>query len=239
MAFKILIIDDEEKSIEVLRWKLSQTDFNDNIEIIEFLEGKKALQYVKYESFDLVFLDINMPHIDGLEMAGFVKEFKPYAAVIFVTGHDEYHLEALRLSALDYIQKPIHLEALNEALNRFQIYRKGLVYKNNLSSERVAIHLIDGISYLDKKDIYYCSSESNYSYIHLIDGRKILTSKTLKHHENILGDGFFRIHHQYLINLTSVVKYLKGSGGSVELMDGTILPVSRRKKDELLALLGK
>ena len=238
MSFNFIIVDDEEKSIEALKWKISQVDLVEKAKVIGFTKGTEAIHYIKNNSFDLAFLDINMPHITGLELAEIIKEYKPYASVIFITGHDEYHLEALRLSAVDYIQKPFNLTVLKDAIDRFIKFRKSFKYRGSTEQEKIAVHHTDGISYFNKNEILYCSSEGNYSYIHLLNGEKILVSKTLKHQASLLGDDFYRIHHQFLVNLSYITQYKRGSGGSVTLTDGLSLPVSRRKKDELLILLG-
>ena len=238
MSYRILLVDDEAKSLDALEWKISQVEMLRNAKLMRITKSRKALSLIKKQAFDIIFLDINMPYLNGIELADFINEYQQFASIIFTTGYDRYHLDALRQSAVDYLQKPIDIDELKLAVDRFLAYREKLQYDSPDSSVRIAVHDDDGISYILKTDILYCSSMSNYSFIYLKNGRKLLTSRTLKYQQSSLGSSFFRIHNQYLVNLSCISKYHRGSGGSVELIDGTKIPVARRKKEELLVLLG-
>ncbi|NNF35648.1 MAG: response regulator transcription factor [Saprospiraceae bacterium] len=245
---KAIILDDEQKSIDSLQWKVRSIP--SSVEIRKtFTSAQKALSYLNGEDIDLIFLDIDMPEMSGIEFAKVLRDNKINAKIIFVTGHDEYILEALRLAAFDYLLKPVDPEDLKNALDRYfkdppannlnnliaELYRHNKPSEN----EKIALPTSESILYIEKKSICYCASDSNYTGFYLSSGEKILIAKTLGKVEEMLGSGFIRIHNSFIINKEYVSAYHRGTGGSVKLNDGTILPVSKSRKEQVLDSLNK
>jgi len=212
------------------------------VEIIEeAVSVDEAVQKINEGKPDLVFLDIMLQKGTGFDVLDRIetRDFK----LVFVTAYDHYALKAFRFSALDYLTKPIDPDQLKETLERLSTdgNNRDLELKlesfkaNRKSLNRLALHDAQGIHLIRPTEILYCQSQNNYTEFYLSDGRKILVSKTLKDFEDILsGFKFFRVHQSYLINLEEVSQYLKQDGGYVQMSDGSLIGVSRRKKEELL-----
>ena len=159
-------------------------------------------------------------------------------------------IKAIRFSALDYLLKPIDIDELLEAVNRYRLFQHKEQYDRQYASmlknlqtqsgqfEKLAIPTMEGMAFVETKEIIYCQAESNYTIVHLHGKRQHLVSKTLKDFENLLTDnGFCRVHHASLINLKHIQKYVKGEGGYVILADDHHVNISRRKKEEFLRRL--
>ena len=197
---------------------------------------------------DVVFLDIEMPFANGFDL---LQRFKNHPfEVIFTTAYNEYAVNAIKHNALDYLLKPIVPEELVAAVKKCEEKKiknpdgfKNLEKIISTLSQKVhklPVPSPDGIVYLDPDNIVYLQGDINYTHIHLIQGNKITSSKTLKDFEQMLpAKQFFRIHKANIINLSYVSKYLKGDGGEVVMSEGSSLEVSRQKKAELLALLSQ
>ncbi|REG94605.1 LytR/AlgR family response regulator transcription factor [Algoriphagus antarcticus] len=229
---RVVIIDDEPKAIISLEWELKQS--GKSVEVVgRFVEAEKALKEVESLQPDCIFLDIQMPGLDGFK---FLEHFpNRNFEVIFVTAHAEHAIQAIRERAFDYLLKPVDSSDLESLLDRIQ----GNLIKQSINSpsinsafekEKIAINLDDQLILLDPDEVIYCESEGSYSYIHTINGGKLLVSKRLKLLVNLFSKfRFYRIHHSFLVNLEKVKSYEK-STGKVKLIDGISLPVSRLKK---------
>jgi two-component system LytT family response regulator len=182
-----------------------------------------------------------MPEINGFQFLERLGSFD--FEVIFTTAYDSYTLEALRLSAVDYLLKPVDEEDLKSAIIRLRkrVAEKSSyksLKKEKINSNRLALTTAEGIYIVDKTQIIRVEAMSNYSVFILADSKKIVVSKTLKEFENMLDDEFFtRISRSMIINLTYVVKYRKGDGGTLELSDGSEVEVSTQRKEALLQKL--
>jgi len=237
---KAVILDDEIRGSKLLGHKLES--FEDELQVIGvFNEPAKALAAITQLSPDVLFLDVEMPGMNGFQFLERLGTFN--FEVIFTTAYDSYTLEALRLSAVDYLLKPIDEEELKTAIVRL---RKRVIEKSNyrsskkekVNSNRLALTTAEGVYIVDKTNIIRVEAMSNYSVFILADNKKIVVSKTLKEFEAILDDEFFtRINRSVIINLSYVVKYRKGDGGTIELSDGTEIEVSIQKKEILLQKL--
>ncbi len=241
-----IIIDDEPGNIEVLKKMID--DFCEGIEI----KGTAAsvddgIVLIKESKPDLVFLDIEMPGknafdlIDALTPVGF--------EIIFVTAFEHYALKAFRYSAIDYLLKPVNIRELREAIEKAGKRVKERNFQDRLDNffdiekkkeTKIAIQLKDGYSFINYNDIVCCSSEGAYTMLFLINGEKLLSSNNLKHFTELLPeDVFCRVHHSHLVNLDHAVKYSKGRGGTLVMVNKMTLEVSQRKKDELLGRFKK
>jgi two-component system, LytTR family, response regulator len=238
-----IIIDDEIDSLEALKLKILKIDPEIKIQKC-FLSAKDALREINDLDPDIVFLDIEMPVIDGF---GFLEKIPNRTfEVIISTAHDAYAIQALKQNALDFLLKPVSLDELSEALMRFkqkQKDKRNQTYLNqsklNAHYDKIPVPSMRGLLFLPLKEILYMVSEGNYTNIFLENKQKIISSKSIGDYELLLSQlNFFRSHHSILINLSYVVEYLKGEGGSVIMTDGTELDVSKRKKKEFLEIMG-
>ena len=218
------------------------------IVILDQCAGAKAgMKMIGQYEPDLLFLDIEMPGMNGFEMLEHCGGYD--FEIIFTTAYNEYAIKAIRHNALDYLLKPINKNELAEAVARAKESKKinasgritrlleSINDKNN--SGRIALPTIDGLMMVDIKDIIYCESENNYTRFHLQAGKTVFVSKTLKKTELLLqgSSNFLRIHHSFLINLDYVQQYIKGDGGEVVMTNGKNLSVSRNKRAEFLGKL--
>ncbi len=242
-----IIIDDEAKGRLALREKL--TAYCPQIKVLaEAEDGQSALLLIRHHQPQLIFLDIEMPRMNGFEMLNELPE-KDFS-LIFTTAYDQYAIKAIRYAAFDYLLKPIDIEELQIAVSKVeaqqasQTKQQVQLLQDNMKQPRklmnkLAVPTLEGLFFYDINDIIYLEANSNYTTIFLNDKSKIIASRTLKDLEELLPeDLFFRTHHSYLINLQYIKRYIKGDGGQIEMQNGVFIDVSRRKKDEFLKVIG-
>ncbi len=207
--------------------------------------GVKAIRQLKPS---LVFLDVQMPQMSGFDV---LQQLSPITfEVIFVSAYDRYAIKAIKFSALDYLLKPVDVDDLIQAISKVKerLYNKNNFFQyqsvlNNVQSkggkiEKLAVPSLNGIDFFETADIIYCKADGSYTTLFLKNKQSCVVSKNLKDFENLLAEsGFCRVHHSFLINLRHVQKYIKGEGGYVLLTEGHHVDISRRKKDEFIALL--
>jgi two-component system, LytTR family, response regulator len=236
-----IVIDDEKNGRENLFNSLLK--YCPEVEVVaeadSVLSGIEAIQ--KYAP-ELIFLDIEMPDGKGFKVLEFFPE--PNFDVIFVTAYDHYAIDAIRFSALDYILKPINVLDLRAAINRLGQRKK----KNRqlisqfiqnadsvLSEKKLALYTSDKIEFHKVGQIIRCQSDGNYTNFYFAGGSTLLVSKTLNDFEEILeGYGFIRTHKAHLVNLMFVSAFHKNDGGYLKMTDNSLVPVSRRRKEEVL-----
>ncbi|RYY54329.1 MAG: response regulator transcription factor [Chitinophagaceae bacterium] len=244
---KTIIVEDEPGSREMLTMMLSR--HADDIEIIDTCSNPTdAIDSISRLRPELIFLDIQMPKMTGFEM---LKKITPIDfEVIFTTAYDQYAINAIRISALDYLLKPIDGDELAAAISKYknrQTARKpdhqfenlfnNLLNRNPLD-KTLALSASDGISFIKMSDILRVEANGRYAKFHLLSKETILVSKTLGDYEDILSaNQFYRIHDSSIINLNHVKKYIRGDGGTVILSDNTELDVARRRKEEFMKLI--
>jgi two-component system, LytTR family, response regulator len=242
-----ILIDDEKNSRESLRKKIETHCPGVSIlgECNNGLEGLDAIQKLNP---DIVFLDIEMPHMNGFTMLQQLPERN--FELIFTTAFNQYAINAIRFSALDYLVKPVDVTELVQSVSKVSEKPANTINKqqldilqqffNNQKSvpDRIAVAVTSGLEIIHLNNILYLEAEGNYTNIHLENSRPLLSSKTLKEFEDILpATQFCRIHNASLINIQFIKKYNKGEGGQVVLSNGAVLDVARRRKEELLQLL--
>lgn len=243
-----IIIDDEAKNIKLLQQMLEM--HCPAIKIIATdTEAKNGLLLIDELQPQLVFLDVEMPHINGFDL---LKKLEPiHFETIFVTAYSHYAVEAFEHHATGYITKPINIEkliaAVNTALKRIEekSINKNLFSLLEQNSKQVAPDKIplstsNGFVFVKLADILYCESSGNYTNFYLVNGNKTMVSRQLGEYEKLLPEiNFTRIHDKYIINLSFIKEYIKGSGGDVILENGKELPVASRRKEEFLARFEK
>jgi two-component system LytT family response regulator len=244
-----IIIDDEQGAANSLRLMLDElnTPVNHLGTAHNALEAIKLIGNAKPQ---LVFLDINMPFYDGFDLLDHFES--PEFFVVFVTAHEEYAIKAIKHDAIDYLLKPIDPDELEFCVNKIQQYidtgkmpahlkggMAGLKDTEQIGSDRkLAIPIRDGVVFIRQEDIIRVEGEGSYSVFHTTGSEQYISSRNLKEFEDLLpGQLFFRIHKSHLINIRRVRKYLKTDGHYVEMEDGSVLEVARRRKDDLLQLI--
>ena len=245
---KAVVVDDERNCLEILEWMLAK--YFPEIEIAAMCESPvEAIQQIKKVKPDLIFLDIEMPQFNGFEM---LEKLGMYDFdVIFTTAYNQFAIRALKISALDYLLKPIDTEEFKTAVNK-AIEKKTSIMEEQLEilmehfrnskpkAKRVALTASDHLVFVDTERIIYCESDSNYTQFFLTTGEKIVVSKTLKDVEEILqGNDFFRIHASFLVNMKHVSKFTRGDGGYVVMSNNQHLTVSRKKKEDFFEMFSK
>ncbi|MEO6682310.1 MAG: LytTR family DNA-binding domain-containing protein [Ginsengibacter sp.] len=240
-----IIIDDEQKGRIALRQKLK--DYCPEVQIVgEAESGEEGLAILSLHKPDIVFLDIEMPRMDGFKMLQQLPE--KHFHLIFTTAYDQYAIKAIKYAAFDYLLKPIDIDELKAAVSKInklqfsETEKKLEVLNQNLSEKnsfnKIAISTQNSLLLFEVNDIIYLEANRNYTTLYFKDQPKLIASKTLKDFEELLPSAiFFRIHHSYIININFIKKYIKGEGGQIELQNGTCLDVSRRKKEAFLKLL--
>ncbi len=248
-----IIVDDELKSRENLRILLQ--DFCEDVTVIALCATiSEAVSALKQNQVDLLFLDIQLQRETGFDL--FTKIETPTFEVVFTTAYAEYAIKAFKFSALDYLLKPIDIAELNNCIDRARKRKQTpnahilpdarleqfvLNLKNTQSQNyKLALPTASGLVFVKVSDIIYCEASSNYTIHYFADGKKQLVTRTLKEYEDLLTDcDFFRIHNSYLVNLNCIKQYIRGEGGQIVLSNGTVLDVSKRKKEAFLRLFSK
>lgn len=243
-----IIVDDEKHCREVLQHLLNKHCSSVKI-LASCANGEEALIAIAKQQPDILFLDIEMPGMNGFEL---LEQFHyPGFEIIFTTAYNEYAIKAIKHSALDYLLKPVDKDELIQTIERANNHKSlqasqrvdNLLDILNLKkkTKRFAVSTIEGLIMVDPETILYCESDSAYCKIFFINSNKpLVISKTLKEVEEVLQDGdFCRIHHSYCINMKCVQSYIRGEGGEVVLNNGTHLPVSRTRKADFLSRLEK
>lgn len=244
---KAVIIEDEIKSLNNLKNQLSQhcpdvdilaeaSNIEDGYEMISDLEEKP----------DLAFFDIDLP--DGLIFT-MLERLRPIDfEIIFVTGQSEHTLRACEFACIGYILKPINPDKLVEAVSRvrsnhpnrmeqrLEIFNNGMSNPN--SFEKLSIAGVDGIYFVNLKDIIRFEAEDNYTHIFLKNGERVTASRTIKSYEEMLKTvNFYRVHKKHVINLNFIRKFVKGDGGYLVMDDNCKIEVSRRRRSAFMEKL--
>lgn len=240
------MIDDEQHCLDTLRNDLAT--FCPEVEVIQtFDSSEHAREWLKSHHADVIFLDIVMPGLTGFQL---LDALSPVSfQVIFTTAYSEFAIKALRLSAVDYLEKPIDKDELIAAVERLKARHEVSFLPAQMSAllhnmekgpqvRRIGLPSSLGIDFVPVDEIIYCEADGNYSNILFENGRKQLVTRSLKEMDSLLSDfSFCRIHHGYLVNLEQVRRYIRGDGGAVEMTNGETLPVSRNKKTDFLERL--
>lgn len=242
---KSIIVDDEPYCCESLVTLLER--FCPEVKVVDICyNGVTALKAIKEDAPQLVFLDIEMPKMNGFELLEKIGEINFH--LIFTTSYDQYAIKAIRHSALDYLLKPVDRDELQKAVQRVTHRLKNplpeqveiLLQKLHPGTtvSKIAIPTIEGLHMILVESVISCSADSNYTILNLKNKQKVIASRTLKEIEEMLEDfSFARVHHSFLVNLNEVEKYIRGEGGYLLMSDGSTIDVSRSRKEYLLKKL--
>ena len=239
------VVDDIPEALELLANDIEKN--HPEIEIIgkasSVVEASKLLQKRKP---DILFLDIMLADGTGFDILEIVPNLN--SKVIFVTASDEYAIKAFKFAAIDYILKPYSIEDLGNAINKAKAQiqpgkeqinvLKQLVTQPAIKPKRLSLHTSEKIIIVDIDDIIRCNSDNNYTIFYLKDKSKILVSKTLKYYSDILKEvNFLRVHQSHLVNKSYIKEFIKSDGGYLILNDSSNIPVSARKKKDIITSL--
>jgi len=242
---KAIIVDDEPYCCETIATLLEESR---DVEIVSVCHNAAdALIAIRKYSPDIVFLDVEMPKMNGFEMLEQLPQVN--FEIIFTTSYDQYALKAIRFSAIDYLLKPVDEEELRTAIQKvIQRSQKPItqqleillqkIHQPSTPINKIAMPTMEGLQMIPVDSIISCESDSNYTILQLKNSKKLIVSRTLKEIEELLEEhSFLRVHRCYLANMNEVEKYVKGEGGYLVMSDGTTIDVARNKKEVLLKKL--
>ena len=241
---KAVIIDDEQNNIDNLCILLQQhcPEVTIAATAMNATDGEKAI--LKYQP-DLVFLDIQMPEKSGFELLKNLPNY--HFEIIFVTAYDQYGIQAVKFAAIDYLLKPINIEELKIAVQKVVAKRSQkkqnlqlenlielLQQKQNKQFHRIALQSTKETRFVEPEQIIRCESSNNYTTFYLNNQEKIIVSKPIYEYESLLQDyGFIRCHQSHMINKKYIKSFLKNDGGFLLLEDGSEIPITRQKKEQV------
>ncbi len=239
-ALKIVIIDDEADAVNLLMLQLARhCNLND---VSTYTNALLALDELKKSPPDLLFLDIEMPLLNGFEL---LQQLMPINfAVIFITAYNQYAIKAFKFNAIDYLVKPIDADDLIAAVLRTQTQKALSDKELNAIQKRIKGSLVDkmaistheGVSFIDLNEIIYAEADSNYTTLILINDRRFVISKTLKDLQELLEEShFLRIHRQFIINLNHL-KHLDRTKSLLTMVNKHELSIARDQKDKLMEM---
>ena len=241
---RTIIIDDEPDCVNLLKFELLQ--HCPQIEVIgTFNSSTKALNEIDLLNLDLVFLDIEMPVMNGFEL---LEKLMPVNFnIIFVTAYNQFAIKAFRFSALDYLVKPFEVNDLVDAVVKaekkqqpstaqLETLQRGI---KGTAISKIAIPGQNGVTFIEINDIVFAEASNNYTKLILLDKQPHIISKTLKDVQEVLEDRhFLRVHRQYIINLNHVKQFFRGDNMYVVMDNGENIPVARSQKDKLVERYG-
>lgn len=249
MSLKALIVDDEFHARSNLEMLLE--NYCEDVVIVGSASSPtEARKILADNKIDVIFLDIKMPGEDGFQFLSSVKE-KDFA-VVFITAYNEYALDAFKADAIDYLEKPIDIDELIDAVEKIRKIKNSQkplslnedlveliksVVNKQMDFEKTSIPTRDGLVIVNNQDIVHLEASESYTTIYLMGGKKYLSSKNIKvFEENLNPNIFFRTHKSHIINFAHHLKEFNRSLGNLAVMtDGKQIPVSRRKLTEFLS----
>ena len=242
---KVLIIDDEKRTRDLIA-KMIETFGFDLTVISEGETMDTAIQAIQNHQPDILFIDIQMPDGTGFDVLKQVEDIS--FEVIFITAHEEFAIQAIKFSALDYLLKPVDPLELKEAVEKAikavnikKIDSQIDALQNNIlphQKKRLVLKTHESVFIVELHDIIRCEADKNYTSFFINGGKKIIVSKTLKDYETLLvGHNFMRVQQSHLINIDCIDRYDKANGGFVIMKDGSEVPLSSAKREAFFNIL--
>lgn len=240
-----ILVDDMPQALEMLQNDISNN--HPNIQIIGIASSVvEAAKLLRKEQPDILFLDIMLGDGTGFDVLEIFPDLS--SKIIFVTASDQFAIKAFKFAAIDYVLKPYSNkdldDAINKALAHIQPKKEQLsllqesITKPNRQPENISLHTLDKIMVVAIKEIIRCKSDNNYTTFFFENGTKIMVTKTLKYFSDLLKDNhFLRVHQSHLINIKYIKEFIKADGGYLVLKDKSTVPVSVRKRAEVLETL--
>tara|TARA_R110000751_G_scaffold14621_1_gene47062 strand:- start:14175 stop:14927 length:753 start_codon:yes stop_codon:yes gene_type:complete len=247
---KAIIIDDEKRARRILKTLIEE----ECPEIVTVFDAENLLEgvaIIKAEQPDVVFLDIEMPNHSGLQILEFFKNDTINFQIIFTTAYGHYAIDAFKLSAVDYLLKPIDIDELKTAINKASdsleenfIKEKLLNLERNfqqLALNKIALEVPKGIRFVSHEDILFFEADGVYTKVFLQNGKTELICKTLKHFTEQLSNKplFYKPHRSYLINLKYMTEITKKDGLQVIMSNNKSIPIARDRKDQFMDIINR
>lgn len=242
---RTLIIDDEAPIRSLITQIVSQ--YCEQAEIVGTADGvKSGIEAIKSLKPDLILLDVKLIDGSGFDLLDHFAEIT--FSVIFITAHETFALNAFKFSAVDYVMKPIHIDEITNAIQKaaslseqHELSSRLKNFFDNINNKpedkKIVLKTLESIFIVKVSEIIRCEADHNYTTFYLVKGKKVLVSKTLKEYEEMLSEFmFFRTHQSHLININQIQSFEKNDGGFLRMSDGSAVPVSKRKREELLEL---
>lgn len=233
---KALVVDDEAPARSELRYLLEEAG---GVEVVgEASNAAEALQLIRAIPYDVVFLDVDMPGLSGMQLAEALASLERQPAIVFVTAYSEYAVKAFEVAATDYLVKPVEIDRLRVAIERLQPSGG----ESPVKIERIPVEKGGRKLLLQVADIYYIMAKDDYSYIYTSEERYLSTISLAQLETRLEPQGFFRVHRRFVVNLSQVKEIVPMYGGTMLLTlkdkGGTQIPASRRRVPTLKRALG-
>jgi two-component system LytT family response regulator len=242
---KAIIVDDEANAIKNLKWEIER--FCPEVSVLDgFTSPSEAISGINYLKPDCVFLDIEMPEMDGFQLLKELR-FKDFNLII-TTAYDNYAIKAFKENAIDYLLKPIDSDDLKRAVSKIlkQKESQGLGFEITKiiesfqapTSKKIPIPLSGKTLFVESDDIIFCKSDGNYTEFHLKNGRYEVITKNLKEVvKELLNECFYRVHNSYVVNINHIKEYIRVEGHYLIMSNNQRIPISRVKRDDLVQRL--
>ena len=244
-----VLVDDETNALEMMEWLLKT--YCPQAEIVAMCNtAEKGIEAINSHKPDVVFLDIEMPRMNGFDMLEQVKNLT--FDIVFCTAYDQFAIKAFKYAALNYLLKPVDPDDLKATMQRVEEKRPALSKEQfalllqhinqspKSTPSRIALTTGEGLIFVATGDILYCRAESNYTNVVLTGGRKIMVSRVLKElDETLSGADFYRVHSSFLININHVKKFIRGEGGYIVMDNDENITLSRSRRQEFMELFSR
>lgn len=244
---RAVIVEDEKKSQDTLMAMLNR--YCQQVNVIGIADSvENGLDLIPRVNPDLIFLDIQMPDGSGFKLLELLGDHS--FQVIFVTAFDQYAIKAIRYSALDYLLKPIIPDDLIKAVEKAEMKKKTLQVNENIrvllenirsvqeKPNKIVLSTAEQMHIIDINTIIRCESDNYYTRFFFTNGKSLLISRTLKENEELLREhDFMRPHKSHLVNLKYIRSFIRQEGGQIVMTDGSIIPVSRRKREQVIGII--
>lgn len=241
---RTVIVDDEAHATKSLEILLKEDC--PRVEVIAtFNHPAEALIFLRSTEIDLLFLDIDMPFMNGFELLNRLSPIN--FDIIFVTAYDQYAIKAFKFSAFDYLLKPVDEIELINSVRKLENKHKNSSQNSNFEHllevfksgqalvKRIALPTMEGFEFIEVEKIIRCESDSNYTKVIIQNSPMMLVSRTLKEIEEMLSDmPFIRVHNSHIISKNHVKKYIKADGGYILMLDNAEIPISRSRKEDVI-----
>jgi two-component system LytT family response regulator len=244
---RAVIIDDEPDCVKLLALQLKM--YCPQVQVVaECTDSEEALQKIKELHPDIVFLDIEMPVMNGFQLLEHAGNINFH--IVFVTAYDKFAVKAFRFSALDYLLKPIDAKDLVSAVEKalrnqwpekqqLHLLKQQLDGGEKYFPDKIALPYQNGVMFTEISSIVYCESDNNYTQFHLTTNQQCMVAKTLGDIQQVLEErNFLRVHRQYLVNLNHIKKYVRGEGNYLVMSNDANIPVARNQRERLIEKFG-
>ncbi|MGG9964155.1 LytR/AlgR family response regulator transcription factor [Ferruginibacter sp. SUN106] len=243
---KAIIIDDEPDCVKLLALQLKMYCLQVEV-VAACTSSTEALAQIKALQPDIVFMDIEMPVLNGFQLLEKLGDIN--FSLIFVTAYDQFAVKAFRFNALDYLLKPIDGKELTNAVAKAMQQKPGTQQLQSLKQQlhagekyqpdKIALPYQNGVTFTEIKNVLYCEADNNYTRFYITGGQQYIVSKTLGDIQEVLEErNFLRVHRQYLVNLDHIKKYVRGEGNYLVMSNDENIPVARNKKEKLIESFG-